>query len=143
MCKNWIETGFCRYKNKCQFAHGEAELAHVREPESKNYKSKQCKTFHEAFICPYGSRCKFIHENRTFDQVHSYHYVQKLNKLATFDTADLMNQLFESQSCASKRLRIFEEMEECDSGNESFEELCGKESEYLSDCKSDTNTQIS
>lgn len=22
MCKNWIEQGFCRYGNKCQFAHG-------------------------------------------------------------------------------------------------------------------------
>ena len=22
MCKNWIETGFCRYHDRCQFAHG-------------------------------------------------------------------------------------------------------------------------
>lgn len=27
MCKNWTEAGFCRYGNKCQYAHGQEELS--------------------------------------------------------------------------------------------------------------------
>lgn len=27
ICKNWSETGVCRYGGKCQFAHGFDELS--------------------------------------------------------------------------------------------------------------------
>ena len=27
LCKNWTETGVCRYGSKCQFAHGVEELS--------------------------------------------------------------------------------------------------------------------
>ena len=26
MCKNWIETGHCRYGKNCQFAHGNKDV---------------------------------------------------------------------------------------------------------------------
>lgn len=26
MCKNWIESAYCRYGPKCQFAHGDTEM---------------------------------------------------------------------------------------------------------------------
>lgn len=29
MCKNWTESGFCRYGLKCQYAHGAEELAEI------------------------------------------------------------------------------------------------------------------
>ena len=47
MCKNWIETGFCRYEQKCRFAHGQEELspAALRVHQDK-YKSKSCRSFH-------------------------------------------------------------------------------------------------
>ena len=81
MCKNWIETRFCRYKNKCQFAHGGDELIQGQEPEIKNYKSKECKSFHENYFCPYGSRCKFIHEARSLEEVHEFYYVTKVQQM--------------------------------------------------------------
>lgn len=27
LCKNWAESGFCRYGQKCQYAHGLEELS--------------------------------------------------------------------------------------------------------------------
>lgn len=29
MCRSWLETGYCRYEGKCQFAHGYVELRPV------------------------------------------------------------------------------------------------------------------
>ena len=63
MCKNWIESGQCRYGNKCQFAHGNVEVIN-KDPTNNKYKSKACKQFHEKFHCPYGRRCLFKHEDR-------------------------------------------------------------------------------
>ena len=59
MCRSFDETGFCRYGNKCQFAHNENELRQIsRHPR---YKTETCKTFWEQGFCPYGRRCCFIH----------------------------------------------------------------------------------
>jgi hypothetical protein len=59
LCRSFMETGFCRYHSKCQFAHGIEELRPVkRHPK---YKTRLCKNFIENGTCPYGSRCRFIH----------------------------------------------------------------------------------
>lgn len=59
LCRSFEETGTCRYGNKCQFAHGKAELRPVaRHPK---YKTEVCKTFYTVGTCPYGKRCRFIH----------------------------------------------------------------------------------
>jgi hypothetical protein len=47
LCKNWIESGFmfCRYGDKCQFAHGIEDIRFRHEAAAavpKNYKSKEC-----------------------------------------------------------------------------------------------------
>ena len=59
LCKSFVETGACRYGNKCQFAHGVEELRGVcRGPK---YKTKICKKFHTHGYCNYGTRCTYIH----------------------------------------------------------------------------------
>lgn len=59
MCRSHTEIGYCKYGDKCQFAHSEAELRYVqRHPK---YKTETCKTFWEEGSCPYGKRCCFIH----------------------------------------------------------------------------------
>ena len=59
LCRSFVETGTCRYGNKCQFAHGEKELRPVyRHPR---YKTEICQTFAQTGTCKYGSRCRFIH----------------------------------------------------------------------------------
>uniref|UniRef100_A0A3Q3IRG9 mRNA decay activator protein ZFP36 n=1 Tax=Monopterus albus TaxID=43700 RepID=A0A3Q3IRG9_MONAL len=62
LCRGFQETGSCKYGNKCQFAHGEAELRGMyRHPK---YKTEPCRTFYNFGYCPYGSRCHFIHEEK-------------------------------------------------------------------------------
>jgi len=61
LCKSWIESGTCRYGDKCQFAHGPEELRPIfRHPK---YKTEICKTFHNYGTCPYGKRCRFVHHS--------------------------------------------------------------------------------
>lgn len=59
MCRPFEEHGFCKYGDKCQFAHGIRELRTVnRHPK---YKTELCRTFHTVGFCAYGSRCHFVH----------------------------------------------------------------------------------
>jgi len=76
LCRQFEEHGSCRYGDKCQFAHGSAELRTlVRHPK---YKTEMCRTFHTTGFCPYGLRCHFIHNdderrvNAVFDSTGRY-----------------------------------------------------------------------
>mmetsp|Transcript_23908 Transcript_23908/g.36585 ORF Transcript_23908/g.36585 Transcript_23908/m.36585 type:complete len:111 (-) Transcript_23908:322-654(-) len=62
LCKSWMESGTCKYGDKCAFAHGEAELQKKKHVASR-YKTKPCQAFHEKLFCPYGHRCQFIHSS--------------------------------------------------------------------------------
>lgn len=62
MCHNFQENGFCKYGNKCQFAHFQHEIRTVsRHPK---YKTEICRTYHMTGLCRYGTRCHFIHEQQ-------------------------------------------------------------------------------
>uniref|UniRef100_A0A3Q3KMI4 mRNA decay activator protein ZFP36 n=1 Tax=Mastacembelus armatus TaxID=205130 RepID=A0A3Q3KMI4_9TELE len=59
LCTSYSTTGFCKYAERCQFAHGLHEL-HVpfRHPK---YKTELCRSYHSTGYCYYGSRCLFVH----------------------------------------------------------------------------------
>lgn len=58
LCRPFEENGYCKYGDKCQFAHGNTEQRSLsRHP----YKTELCRTFHTVGFCPYGPRCHFIH----------------------------------------------------------------------------------
>ena len=59
LCRPFQDYGFCRYGDKCQFAHGEDDLRVL--PRHPKYKTDLCRTYHTRGFCPYGSRCHFIH----------------------------------------------------------------------------------
>jgi len=60
LCRAFSEHGACRYGDRCQFAHGRADLRAVaRHPK---YKTDLCRTYHSTGLCPYGPRCHFIHD---------------------------------------------------------------------------------
>ena len=59
MCRSFMETGQCKYGDKCQFAHGHQEQRAM--PRHPKYKTELCRTFHTTGLCPYGTRCHFIH----------------------------------------------------------------------------------
>ncbi|CAL4122125.1 unnamed protein product [Meganyctiphanes norvegica] len=59
LCRPFEENGYCKYGDKCQFAHGGQDLRTLtRHPK---YKTELCRTFHTIGFCPYGPRCHFIH----------------------------------------------------------------------------------
>ncbi|XP_017770828.1 PREDICTED: protein TIS11 isoform X2 [Nicrophorus vespilloides] len=59
LCRPYEEFGVCKYGDKCQFAHGIAELRNLaRHPK---YKTELCRTYHTVGFCPYGPRCHFVH----------------------------------------------------------------------------------
>ena len=59
LCRPYQEYGFCKYGEKCQFAHGEQDLRVM--PRHPKYKTDLCRTYHSTGFCPYGPRCHFIH----------------------------------------------------------------------------------
>jgi len=61
MCRNFSQTGICRYGDKCQFAHGLQDLRARRLP--LQYKTRICRTYSQSGHCPYGNKCRFIHGN--------------------------------------------------------------------------------
>lgn len=66
LCRPFEESGYCKYADKCQFAHGVQELRNLaRHPK---YKTEPCRTFHTTAFCPYGSRCHFIHNEEERNQ---------------------------------------------------------------------------
>ncbi|KAJ8008105.1 hypothetical protein DPEC_G00101310 [Dallia pectoralis] len=59
LCSRYAEMGFCKFAERCQFAHGLHDL-HVPSRHPK-YKTELCRTFHTAGYCVYGTRCLFAH----------------------------------------------------------------------------------
>lgn len=53
LCRNYLETGYCKYHDKCQFAHGIQELRQHQETNNK-YKTKKCLSFSDKACCSYG-----------------------------------------------------------------------------------------
>ena len=51
MCRAFVHKGFCRYGDRCSFAHDEKEL---RSPQ--HYKTRPCQFFFRDGYCPYGTR---------------------------------------------------------------------------------------
>ena len=143
LCKNWAETGHCRYGKKCQFAHGNVDQSN-KEPQNARYKSKLCKQFYEKNHCPYGNRCLFRHEQRQFTEIHAYHHVYSLNvlelsylslDLESFNTARI-TQSYSPSGSQNARLGVFgaiqlEEEEKpkvCDLVG-AFSDLCSENSD--------------
>lgn len=53
LCRNFLNVGYCKYSQRCQFAHGIEEL---RQSQSTNikYKTKYCQSYFVKGCCIYG-----------------------------------------------------------------------------------------
>jgi hypothetical protein len=86
ICRSHSEMGYCKYGNKCQFAHDINELRNVnRHPR---YKTETCRTFWEEGSCPYGKRCCFIHIKNKLTENNSIEFSNIKEK-----TEDIKNDL--------------------------------------------------
>lgn len=80
LCRNFMETGYCVYAERCCFAHGYEELCRNSTLGSK-LRTKQCRLFHKELTCKYGARCNFIHQSREQRACRVQQYCETLNVL--------------------------------------------------------------
>ena len=107
LCKNWVESGKCRYFERCRFAHGYDE----QQPTSQAKRSKNCKTFHRTMQCPYGVRCMFNHESRHMEQIRRYYYIAKLYTFESlFSTSSNIDDFLADCDSEVRKLPIFEQI---------------------------------
>ncbi|KAM6949597.1 cysteine three histidine 1 [Aplochiton taeniatus] len=59
LCSHYNGVGYCKYAERCQFAHGLHEL-HIPSRHPR-YKTELCRTYHTTGYCIYDSRCLFVH----------------------------------------------------------------------------------
>jgi hypothetical protein len=90
LCSSYTSNGFCRYGNKCRFAHGKTELFDKSLAYPK-YKQTECNSFFTYGSCAYGLRCHFKHDDRqltTLDRSwHTYNLLvnqKKTTRLEVF-----------------------------------------------------------
>ena len=101
ICKNWRDTGFCRFGDACNYAHGLEEMRAVdRLTEDKLkaheiFKTQNCRAFWKGKFCQYGKRCQFRHEHRGFEKIHKHFYMDKLAAIQ-YTSSDI---LAESNDC--------------------------------------------
>lgn len=82
LCRPFEESGYCKYGEKCQFAHGKEELRSLsRHPK---YKTELCRTYHKSGFCPYGPRCHFIHneDEEKLSRINQQKHQQILQQVA-------------------------------------------------------------
>lgn len=68
LCESFTTKGYCKYGNKCQFAHGLQELK-FKERNNK-FRTKPCVNWSKTGYCRYGKRCCFKHGDDEDIQVY-------------------------------------------------------------------------
>lgn len=70
LCDKFTQTGFCKYGDRCQFAHGIKEVRYV--PKHPKYKTQKCKSYWKTGSCRYGNRCTFKHGESSEEFLNSF-----------------------------------------------------------------------
>lgn len=68
LCESFSTTGYCKYGNNCQFAHGLQELKF--KERSNKFRTKPCINWMQHGKCRYGKRCCFKHGDDEDIQVY-------------------------------------------------------------------------
>jgi hypothetical protein len=117
LCKNWEAYHYCKFGDRCSFAHGIEELR-SRTDMPPTYKLRQCKQFSETGICSYGKRCQFIHNSLSSDKQKEASYRTMLEENSKLIEAR-MNCFGESEelmqyvsSYERRRLNVFSKLAE-------------------------------
>ena len=77
LCKYYEINGYCKFGDRCAYAHGKENLR-SKVTNTSAYRTKKCTQFFEHGYCPYGSRCQFAHQlttniiNNPYDRKMSY-----------------------------------------------------------------------
>ncbi|AMD18960.1 HBR059Wp [Eremothecium sinecaudum] len=77
LCESFSTTGFCKYNEKCQFAHGLQELKF--KERSNKFRTRPCLNWMKTGYCRYGARCCFKHGNDNDIKIYLEAGLIKLN----------------------------------------------------------------
>jgi butyrate response factor 1 len=117
LCKYYECNGYCKYGDKCAYAHG-IENLRSKVTNTTAYRTKKCTQFFEQGYCPYGNRCQFAHQlksniiNNPYDKGMTYTKI--LETISKLENVGNIKKLVEKP-----RLAIFEEIYKDEEGNES------------------------
>ena len=110
LCKYYEINGYCKYGDKCAYAHGKENLR-SKVTNTTDYRTKKCSKFFEQGYCPYGNRCQFAHQlksniiNNPYDKSMSYSKI--LETISKLENVGNIKKLIEKP-----RLPVFKEI--CD-----------------------------
>jgi hypothetical protein len=94
LCNSYSANKFCKYGNRCRFAHGKKELFDKSLTLPK-YKQAECISFYTTGYCNYGQRCHFKHDTRKLDEVprswHSFNLLMGELKESRLDVFNGIN----------------------------------------------------
>ena len=110
LCKYYEINGYCKYGERCAYAHGKENLR-SKVTNTSAYRTKKCTQFFEHGYCPYGSRCQFAHQLTT--NIINNPYDRKMSYKKTLETISKIENVENIKKLISKpRLSIFREI--CD-----------------------------
>ena len=108
LCKYYEINGYCKYGDRCAYAHGKENLR-SKVTNSSAYRTKRCYQFFEQGYCPYGSRCQFAHQLTT--NIINNPYDRKMSYTKTLETISKLENIENIKKLISKpRLPIFKEI---------------------------------
>ena len=105
LCKYYEINGYCKYGDKCAYAHGKENLR-LKVTNTTAYRTKKCRQFFEQGYCPYGSRCQFAHQlksniiNNPYDKGMTYGKI--LETISKIENVENIKKLIEKP-----RLSVF------------------------------------
>jgi len=108
LCKYFEIDGYCKYGDKCAYAHGKENLR-SKVTNTTAYRTKKCTQFFEQGYCPYGSRCQFAHQlksniiNNPYDKGMTYGKI--LETISKLENVENIKKLVEKP-----RLSVFLEI---------------------------------
>ena len=113
LCKYYEINGYCKYGERCAYAHGKENLR-SKVTNTSAYRTKKCTQFFEHGYCPYGSRCQFAHQLTT--NIINNPYDRKMSYKKTLETISKIENIENIKKLISKpRLSVFREI--CDDKN--------------------------
>ena len=108
LCKYFEINGYCKYGDKCAYAHGKENLR-SKVTNTTAYRTKKCVQFFEQGYCPYGNRCQFAHQlksniiNNPYDRGMTYGKI--LETISKLENVENIKKLIEKP-----RLSVFEDL---------------------------------
>ena len=110
LCKYFEINGYCKYGDRCAYAHGKENLR-SKVTNSTAYRTRKCVQFFENGYCPYGNRCQFAHQ--VLSNIINNPYDRKMTYKKTLETISKLENIENIKKLIEKpRLDIFKEIYE-------------------------------